>query len=113
MIGKPEEVVKFSFDTVRKFDIRQSDKEEDERKPLDLRWFDQYKKHHLLVADSLGDVHIFDAVKNKLVCKERIGSSWLYSLDTDPYKGQVLAAGSLNSKIHVIKNELQKTGTVR
>jgi len=111
MIQKAEEVVKISLDTVRQFNIRQGDKDE-ERKPLGMTWFDQALKNHLLVADSLGDVSIYDTINNKLVVKERIGSSWLYSIDADPYKGQVLAAGSLNSKIHVMKNNLVKDGKV-
>ena len=106
LVTPAEEVAMFDLDVVRRFDI--ADSAEDPRRSLEIRWVDQLVDHHLVVSDSEGDIHVFDAMKNKLVCKEHIGSSWLYSIDAEPEKGQLWATGSLNSKIHIMKADLSK-----
>jgi len=56
---------------------------------------------------------LIDIAKNQAIHTEKICSTWLYCLDTDPFGGKTFAAGSLNSKIFINKLAFHKQEKVK
>lgn len=112
LVKKANRIPKINLDLVRRFRINQNENSEEEQRPLAIRWLEKNLKENIMITDSKGEIHIFNTLEKKKILMQKIESSWLYCVDSEPEKGETFAIGTLNSNLHIYKNQIWKYGKV-